>query len=142
MEIACLEHSLTPTLQTKLVNSMTSRQAKLQEKTYVRVMRNLQEKPNLTRRGPLQKLDISLGKLNYWLNVRMKMSLVKTKKFTDSKNKFGCIYLYSPSGLAEKAAITQCSLLRNTEEFVALKAEIEALMFKVEKLSGNVVQKS
>jgi len=50
---------------------MTSRQAKLQEDTYFRVMRILQENPDLTQRELAEKLGISVGGLNYCLKALM-----------------------------------------------------------------------
>ena len=44
---------------------MTSRQAKLQEDKYFRVMHILQETPDLTQRELANKLGISVGGLNY-----------------------------------------------------------------------------
>lgn len=46
---------------------MTSRQVKLQEDVYFRVMRILQESPSLTQRELVEKLGISMGMLNYSL---------------------------------------------------------------------------
>ena len=57
MAVACLKQIQTHTVQRKLVNFMTSRQAKLQEDTYFRVMRILQENPDLTQR----ELALSIG---------------------------------------------------------------------------------
>ena len=42
-----------------------SRQARLQEDAYYRVMRTLQENPDLTQRELAKALGISLGALNY-----------------------------------------------------------------------------
>ena len=106
---------------------MTSRQAKLQEDTYFRVMRLLQDNPDLTQRELAEQLGISVGGLNYCLKALMEKGLVKMKNFADSKNKFGYVYVLTPSGLAEKAAITQRFLQRKMQEYQALKAEIEAL---------------
>ena len=75
---------------------MTSRQAKLQEDTYFRVMRILQENPDLTQR-----------------------------ELAESKS--GYVYVLTPTGMAEKAAITQRFLQRKMAEYEALHAEIEAL---------------
>jgi len=44
---------------------MTSRQAQIQEDTYFRVMRILQENPDLTQRELAEKLGVSVGGLNY-----------------------------------------------------------------------------
>jgi EPS-associated MarR family transcriptional regulator len=106
---------------------MTSRQAKLQEDTYFRVMRLLEENPDLTQRELAEKLGISVGGLNYCLKALMEKGLVKMKNFANSKNKFRYVYVLTPSGMSEKAAITQRFLKRKLEEYEALKAEIEAL---------------
>ncbi len=106
---------------------MTSRQAKLQEDTYFRVMRLLEENPDLTQRELAEKLGISVGGLNYCLKALMEKGLVKMKNFANSKNKFGYVYVLTPTGMAEKAAITQRFLKRKMEEYEALKAEIESL---------------
>jgi EPS-associated MarR family transcriptional regulator len=112
-------------------HSMTSRQAKLQEDTYFRVMRILQDNPDLTQRELAEKLGISVGGLNYCLKALMEKGLVKMKNFANSKNKFGYVYVLTPSGMAEKAAITHRFLQRKLEEYELLKAEIEALTSEV-----------
>jgi EPS-associated MarR family transcriptional regulator len=106
---------------------MTSRQAKLQEDTYFRVMRLLEENPDLTQRELAEKLGISVGGLNYCLKALMEKGLVKMKNFANSKNKFGYVYVLTPTGMAEKAANTQRFLKRKMEEYEALKVEIESL---------------
>ncbi len=106
---------------------MTSRQAKLQEDTYFRVMRLLQENPDLTQRELAQKLGVSVGGLNYCLKALMEKGLVKMQNFQQSKNKFGYVYVLTPRGISEKAALTNRFLKRKMEEYDALKAEIELL---------------
>jgi EPS-associated MarR family transcriptional regulator len=110
---------------------MTSRQAKLQEDTYFRVMRILQENPDLTQRELAEKLGISVGGLNYCLKALMEKGMVKMKNFATSKNKFGYIYVLTPTGMAEKATITHRFLRRKMDEYEALKVEIEALKAEV-----------
>lgn len=116
---------------------MTSRQTKLQEDTYFRVMRILQENPDLTQRELAEKLGISVGGLNYCLKALMEKGLVKMKNFTSSKNKFGYVYVLTPSGMAEKAAITRRFLERKIAEYEALKLEIEALASEVGISAGK-----
>jgi EPS-associated MarR family transcriptional regulator len=106
---------------------MTSRQAKLQEDTYFRVMRLLEENPDMTQRELAEKLGISVGGLNYCLKALMKKGFVKMKNFAKSKNKFGYVYVLTPSGMVEKAAITHRFLKRNLEDYKALKAEIDSI---------------
>lgn len=110
---------------------MTSRQAKLQEDTNFRVMRILRENPDLTQRELAEKLGISVGGLNYCLKALTEKGLVKMHNFANSKNKFGYVYVLTPSGIAEKAAITHRFLKRKMDEYEALKAEIEILKLEV-----------
>ena len=110
---------------------MTSRQAKLQEDTYFRVMRILQDNPDLTQRELAEKLGISVGGLNYSLKALTEKGLVKMQNIANSKNKFGYVYVLTPSGIAEKAAITHRFFKRKMEEYEALKAEIDALKSEV-----------
>jgi EPS-associated MarR family transcriptional regulator len=133
MVVACLKHIQTHTAQRKLVNFMTSRQAKPQEDTYLRLMRILQDNPDLTLRELAEKPGVSVGGLNYCLKALMEKGLVKMKKFANSGNKFGYVYVLTLAGVAEKAAITHRFLQRKMDEYEALKTEIEALRLEVIK---------
>ena len=106
---------------------MTSRQAQIQEDTYFRVMRILQENPDLTQRELAEKLGVSVGGLNYCLNALMDKGWVKMQNFQNSKNKFKYVYLLTPQGIAEKVALTSRFLERKMREYENLKVEIESL---------------
>lgn len=106
---------------------MTSRRNDLQEDTNFRVMRLLQENPDLTQRELAEKLGVSVGGLNYCLKALMEKGMVKMQNFTHSKNKFGYVYVLTPRGIAEKAKLTSNFLKRKMEEYEALKAEIDIL---------------
>ncbi|MDH4395568.1 MAG: MarR family EPS-associated transcriptional regulator [Limnobacter sp.] len=104
-----------------------SRQSKIQEDTYFRVMRLLEANPDLTQRELAERLGVSVGGLNYCLKALMEKGLVKMQNFSQSKNKFGYVYVLTPRGIAEKAALTGKFLKRKMEEYEALRVEIEAL---------------
>ena len=106
---------------------MLSRQAQLQEDTAYRVMRLLQHNSDLTQRELAHHLGVSVGGLNYCLKALTQKGWVKMQKLSQSKNKFGYVYLLTPSGMAEKAALTGRFLQRKMAEYEALRAEIEAL---------------
>lgn len=117
---------------------MTSRQAKLQEDTYFRVMRILQDNPDLTQRELAEKLGISVGGLNYCLKALIQKGLVKMKNFANSKNKFGYVYVLTPAGLAEKAALTHRFMQRKMDEYEALRVEIQDLASELENTNNKV----
>lgn len=106
---------------------MTSRLAKTQEDTHFRIMRILQENPDLTQRELAEKLGISVGGLNYCLNALIDKGLVKMQNFSRSKNKFGYVYLLTPKGMSEKVTLTSKFIERKQAEYEALKAEIDSL---------------
>jgi EPS-associated MarR family transcriptional regulator len=106
---------------------MTSRRSKLQEDTYFRVLRILQDRPDVTQREIAQLLGVSTSGLNYCLNALIDKGWVKVHNFSESKNKFGYVYLLTPSGIAEKATLTGRFLQRKLLEYDAMRAEIESL---------------
>lgn len=106
---------------------MTSRRSQLQEDTYFRVLRMLQDNPDMTQREIAEKLGISTSGLNYCLKALIDKGLVKVHNFSQSKNKFGYIYVLTPQGIAEKAMLTGRFLRRKLEEYEALRVEIDAL---------------
>jgi EPS-associated MarR family transcriptional regulator len=139
MAVACQKNFQTHTVQKKFVDIMTSRQAKLQEDTYFRVMRILQDNPDLTQRELAEKLGISVGGLNYCLKALMEKGLVKMKNFANSKNKFGYVYVLTPQGVTEKTVLTGRFLKRKMVEYELLKAEIDALQAE-ENVSSDCVK--
>lgn len=103
----------------------------MQEDTSFRVMRILQGQPDITQRELAEQLGISVGGVNYCLRALTDKGLVKMANFANSKNKFGYIYVLTPTGLAEKAALTSRFLKRKMQEYEALRAEIETLQSEV-----------
>jgi EPS-associated MarR family transcriptional regulator len=72
-------------------------------------------------------VGISVGGVNYCLKALMEKGLVKMKNFADSKSKFGYIYVMTPRGVAERAALTRQFLKRKLEEYERLQREIREL---------------
>lgn len=106
---------------------MTSRRSQLQEDTYFRVLRMLQDNPDMTQREIAEKLGISTSGLNYCLKALIDMGLVKVHNFSQSKNKFGYIYVLTPQGITNKAMLAGRFLKRKLQEYEALRAEIDML---------------
>jgi len=108
-----------------------------QEDTAFRVMRLLQANPDLTQRELAQELGVSVGGLNYCLKALIDKGWVKMQNFSQSKNKFGYVYILTPTGMAEKAALTSRFLKRKMSEYEALKAEIDALSAEANHVHGG-----
>lgn len=94
---------------------------------HLKVLRLLQEQPDITQRQMAQQLGISLGGLNYCLKALVEKGWVKIDNFSSSQHRWRYAYVLTPTGLAEKAALTGRFLKRKMAEYEALKAEIDAL---------------
>ncbi len=105
----------------------------------------LQEIPDLTQREIAQKLGVSTSGINYCLNALIDKGWVKVYNFSESKNKFGYVYLLTPSGIAEKASLTGRFLQRKLKEYEEMRAEIESLRSEVSEVSrlvnNNIVKR-
>ena len=119
---------------------MTSRRSQLQEDNYFRVLRMLQDNPDMTQREIAEKLGISTSGLNYCLKALIDKGLVKVHNFSQSKNKFGYIYVLTPKGIAEKALLAGRFLKRKMTEYEQLQSEIEALKVEISG-PGSDIQK-
>jgi len=116
---------------------MTVKQAQTQEDTHFRIMRILQENPDLTQRELADRLGMSVSGLNYCLKALIEKGFVKMGNFQKSKNKFKYVYLLTPQGIAEKVALTSRFLKRKMDEYEALKVEIETLRAEVADLGDE-----
>lgn len=92
-----------------------------------RVLKLLQDQPDISQRELASQLGVSHGKANYCLAALMDKGWVKLGNFQHSQHKFKYAYLLTPAGLAEKAALTHRFLKRKMAEYEALKAEIDSL---------------
>ena len=107
----------------------------MQEDTYFRVLRILQERPDLTQREIAQILGVSTSGMNYCLKALIDKGWVKVHNFSESKNKFGYVYLLTPVGVAEKGSLAVRFLQRKLLEYDEMRAEIESLRSEVSELS-------
>lgn len=117
---------------------MTSKRSKLQEDTHFRVLRLLQENPQMSQRELAEAVGVSVGGIHYVLNALIDKGLMKLGNFTAAEDKRRYAYVLTPKGSARKAALTRAFLVRKMEEYEALKEEIEALQVEVD---CNVSQK-
>lgn len=99
----------------------------MQEDTHYRVLRLLQENPEISQRELAALVGVSVGGVHYVLNALIEKGLVKLGNFTATDDKRRYAYILTPKGVAQKAALTRAFLVRKMEEYEALKAEIEAL---------------
>ena len=97
------------------------------QETHLKVLRHLEDNPDVTQRELAVALGISLGKTNYCLKALINKGLIKAKNFKNNANKRAYLYILTPKGIETKARISVRFLQRKVEEYEALRIEIEQL---------------
>lgn len=118
---------------------MSSKRTKLQEDTHFRVLRLLQENPEMSQRELAQAVGVSVGGIHYVLNALIDKGLVKLGNFTAAEDKRRYAYVLTSNGIARRTALTRAFLVRKMQEYEALREEIEALKLD---LDANAAKKS
>lgn len=103
-----------------------------QEDVHFRVLRLLEENPEMSQRDLADAVGISVGGAHYCLNALIEKGLIKIGNFSAARDKRRYAYILTPKGIAEKSALTGRFLKRKMAEYEALKAEIEALKVELE----------
>ena len=98
-----------------------------------KILRILEESPEISQRALAHRLGVSLGRANYCLRALIEKGLVKANNFKNSRNKKAYVYLLTRKGIAEKARATTRFLERKVSEYEALHHEIELLRREVRK---------
>lgn len=97
------------------------------------LLKILSRDSNLTQREMAQNMGISLGKVNYCVSELVKKGFIKINRFKHSKNKIQYIYILTPQGLEEKAALTLSFLKRKVLEYEEIKRQIKEIVQEVEE---------
>jgi EPS-associated MarR family transcriptional regulator len=90
-------------------------------------IRALHDRPSLTQRQLALVLGVSVGRAHYCVRALISKGLVKAKNYSGSRNKAAYLYLLTPSGIAEKSAMTRRFLEMKMREYDALATEIDRL---------------
>jgi EPS-associated MarR family transcriptional regulator len=114
-----------------MLRSATERTPLLDDRTRYRLLKLLQENPELSQRRIAEVLGVSVGKTNHCLRALLDRGLVKVRNFRDSNNKLAYAYYLTPKGAKEKVRTTVGFLQRKLAEYEGLEREIEELRREV-----------
>ncbi|WP_394180924.1 MarR family EPS-associated transcriptional regulator [Marinomonas posidonica] len=103
----------------------------LDEESRYKILKELEQDPDISQRELAKRLGISLGKANFCLKALIEKGLIKAENFKNNTNKVGYLYLLTPKGIEEKVSLTQRFLKRKLAEYEALEKEIEQLRQEV-----------
>ena len=99
----------------------------IEEEIHYKILKALDENPELSQRELAGKMNLSLGKINYCLNALMDKGWIKVQNFKNSRNKLAYLYILTPSGIEGKAKLTRSFLQRKMHEYDLLIKEIAQL---------------
>lgn len=104
----------------------------MEDSTRYRILRLLEENPQISQREMADVLGLSLGKTNYCIRAVVAKGWVKVRNFRNSRNKIAYLYQLTPSGIAAKGRITRRFLERKLKEYRELEREIDQLRAEVD----------
>jgi len=99
----------------------------LDQEIHLKILRHLEENPDVSQRELARELGVSLGKANYCLKALIEKGFVKVQNFRKSDNKRAYLYKLTPRGLEAKLRISVAFLKRKMKEYERLQREIEEL---------------
>lgn len=98
-----------------------------------KILRTLEQNPDVSQRQLADELGISLGKVNYCLKALVDKGLIKCRNFSKSANKKRYFYILTPEGIDSRARLTRRFLQRKIAEYETLKSEIEDIQKDLEQ---------
>lgn len=104
---------------------MTTQRDSLREDAQFRILRLLQDNPEMSQRDLAAAVGVSTGGMHYVLSALLEKGLIKLGNFTAAEDKRRYAYVLTRKGIATKTELTRRFLLRKMEEYETLKAEIE-----------------
>jgi EPS-associated MarR family transcriptional regulator len=112
---------------------MNRHRSMLTDEYRAKILKKLEEDPQISQRDLARDLGISLGKANYCLRALMVSGLVKANNFKNNRKKQAYMYYLTRKGIAEKTHAAARFLEHKMAEYEALKREIEMLRREVRR---------
>lgn len=100
-----------------------------------RILRLLENNPQMSHRQIAQELGVSAGAVNYCINALIEKGFVKVRNFRKSDNKLRYVYLLTPEGVSEKLTLARDFLVRKALEYQALRHELDTLVSELDDLN-------
>jgi EPS-associated MarR family transcriptional regulator len=89
--------------------------------TDLMVIVEIEKNSSINQRALAQKLNISLGKINYCIKALIDVGFIKIDNFSNAQNKLQYLYLITPQGIAAKTRLTKKFLKIKQKEYNQLK---------------------
>ncbi|MBN8453835.1 MarR family EPS-associated transcriptional regulator [Accumulibacter sp.] len=97
------------------------------EQAQLRILKIVDAEPAISQRQLAERLGVSLGKVNYLLRALLDKGHIKAGNFLRAEDKSKYAYLLTPEGISAKLHLTRNYLARKEQEYLTVKAEIDAM---------------
>ena len=105
--------------------------------SHFKTLKELARDERLSQRDLSDRIGLSLGRINFIVKSLIQKGYIRTKRFKNSKNKWGYRYVLTPRGLDKRVQLTRAFLARKKAEHQALMREIDELEREVEVVDDN-----
>ena len=119
---------------------MTTQSDKLREDVKFRILRLLQDNPELSQRELAKRVGVSTGGIHYVLNALVEKGMIKLSNFASSEDKRRYAYVLTPRGISERAALTRRFVDRKLAEYHAIKLEIEEISQELDPQVSELIR--
>jgi EPS-associated MarR family transcriptional regulator len=93
---------------------------------HLRMLRLVEEDPNITQRGMTRRLGISLGMVNFCLSELTRQGLIRMERFRKAPSKAPYMYHLTPAGIEAIGRLAFRFLKRKVAEYEAVKQQVQA----------------
>lgn len=107
------------------------------EAAHYRVLRLIEEQPEISQRELARSLGVSLGKTHYLMKALLEKGLVKADNFRRSDNKLAYAYLLTPKGITAKLELTRAFLRLKEGEYQSALEEIARLRKELQETADT-----
>ena len=105
----------------------------LENEEILRIFREIERSSEMSQRELSSRLGISLGKVNFLINLLIGKGFVKVENFRGSNSKSAYLYYLTPTGMEEKNRTTYRFLKKKIGEYERLAMEIQQLRKEVKE---------
>lgn len=110
-----------------------------QEQIQFRILRAIEQHPDITQRELARLLGVSNGKAHYLIAALIEKGLLKVGSFRRNDRKVAKIaYLLTAEGLRNRTKLTRDYLARKEEEYLALQRELKLLRAEFSEVISQI----
>lgn len=110
-----------------------------QEQVQFRILRTIEQNPEITQRELARQLGVSNGKAHYLIAALIEKGLLKMENFRRNDNKIAKVaYLLTPEGVNNRLQLTRDYLARKEAEYIALQQELSALRAEIPGIDSQM----